>query len=666
MNKLSFIGKGPTNISFEKKVVISKQIIKFLKNHKEHMVQFTVKELIDYMNHGLTVLLTDENYNLLGFAKLYQWIVKNKIKGYEFSSWISLYPGNGIGKEIVNMICNLHKNINPKTDLFAIISQDNNSAISTLKKIGATEIPIPYYVKNLLAGKPEVCIDLKTINNFKDNSMNTSKIYEGIYTKGPSKKTDQFIMDPTMTVLENKLAPYYLMETIAHNLMTAKNGIVPKNSAKKILKTLLMLLEESKNQNIVNPVVGDVHENVEKKLTDEIGDEAGWFHIARSRNDQTIVDQKLFTKKHLLDLFEELANLENILLKKSEEYKDTIMPGFTHLRSAMPSSFGFWWQAYLDQIIDFHKVLKTTYETYDQSPLWAGASYGVNWKIYPKMTAKLLGFSEPLNNGLSAINKRGIEDAVIISQLAVFSTLLSKIMEDLIIWSIPELNYISISEEFTTGSSIMPQKMNPDIAEKIKSKSAKMIANLNHDLIAIKGTPSGYNRDSAEVKISIMASIDEALSTISITNEMLSKIVANSEAMKKGVISSLPTKLADELVKKYQIPFRLAHKIVGKTVALVNGNVSEIMSKTIEKAIELIMNKKISIKEDLVKEIFDIENALKQYQYIGAASPKHVSIVNKTLKKEVIKFETWSKNQKKKFISSKTNLLKEVNKFINN
>jgi argininosuccinate lyase len=193
-----------------------------------------------------------------------------------------------------------------------------------------------------------------------------------------------------------------------------------------------------------------------------------------------------------------------------------------------------------------------------------------------------------------------------------------------------------------------------------------MIANLNHDLIAIKGTPSGYNRDSAEVKISIMASIDEALSTISITNEMLSKIVANSEAMKKGVISSLPTKLADELVKKYQIPFRLAHKIVGKTVALVNGNVSEIMSKTIEKAIELIMNKKISIKEDLVKEIFDIENALKQYQYIGAASPKHVSIVNKTLKKEVIKFETWSKNQKKKFISSKTNLLKEVNKFINN
>ncbi|TRZ52269.1 hypothetical protein D4R99_03075 [bacterium] len=144
--------------------------------------------------------------------------------------------------------------------------------------------------------------------------MKNTKIYGGIYAKGPSKKTDQFIMDPTMTVLENKLAPYYLLETIAHNLMTAKCGIVPKKSAKKILMGLLKLLDKAKNGQLVDPLIGDVHENVEKLLTESIDEEAGWFHIARSRNDQSVVDQKLFTKKYLQDIFGVLNKLENILL----------------------------------------------------------------------------------------------------------------------------------------------------------------------------------------------------------------------------------------------------------------------------------------------------------------------------------------------------------------
>src|SRR3989344_996481 len=191
--------------------------------------------------------------------------------------------------------------------------------------------------------------------------MKNQKIYGGIYTKGPSKKTDQFIMDPTMTVLESKLAPYYLLETIAHNLMIAKQGIVPKSAAKKILKSLMELILKNQAKSIVNPSIGDVHENVEKLLTESIGKDASWFHIARSRNNQTVADQKLFMKKYLLDIFEELNKLENILLKKAYIYKDTIMPGFTHMRSAMPSSFGFWWQSYLDQALDLYKVLKSIF-----------------------------------------------------------------------------------------------------------------------------------------------------------------------------------------------------------------------------------------------------------------------------------------------------------------
>lgn len=664
MNKTAFVGKQFKNIPFEKKIHITKQVIKFLKLNKDHMVQFSDKELLDYMDKGLTVLLTDNNYNLLGFAKLYPWIMKNKVKGYEFSSWISKYPGNGIGKEIVNLVCDLHKNIGSDTDLFAMISEDNSIAISTLKKLGAIEITTPFYVKNLLNGKPEVCIDLKNIISYQKKFMKSDKIYGGIYTKGPSKKTDQFIMNPTMTVLENKLAPFYLLETIAHNLMTAKCGIVPKNIAKKILQDLLNLLNKAKIKQLVDPLIGDVHENVEKLLSESIGEDAGSFHIGRSRNDQTVVDQKLFTKKYLLDIFEELNKLENVLLKKASIYSNTVMPGFTHMRSAMPSSFGFWWQAYLDQILDLHKVFKNVFEVYDKCPLGAGASYGVNWKINPKFTAQKLGFSKPFNNALSAINNRGIEDANIISQLTIFLTILSRMMEDLIIWSMPELNFIAISEEFTTGSSIMPQKMNPDIAEKVKSKSAKLIGNLNHVLVAMKGTPSGYNRDSAESKIAIIDSLEESLSTVSITCDMLDKIIPNPEAMKKATISSLPTKLADKLVEEYQIPFRLSHKVVGKIVGLVKGDLTKINSIIVETAIKEIVNKNFVVNQKLINDTLKVENALNQYDYQGSPKPYFVFQVNNLLEKEVSELSKWVKKTKRKFFQTEKDLYQEVKSFI--
>ncbi len=490
--------------------------------------------------------------------------------------------------------------------------------------------------------------------------MKNTKIYGGIYSQGPSKKTDLYIMDQQMTLLENKLAPYYIKETIAHNLMTAKQGIVPKKSAKKILKNLLSLLGPAKTGSLVDPAVGDVHENVEKILTDSIGEDAEWFHIARSRNDQATTDQKLYTKKYLLDIFDELGKLEYILLNKSDQYKDTVMPGFTHMRSAMPSSFGFWWQAYLDQVLDLHKVLKSVFEIYDECPLGAGASYGVNWKIDPSFTAPMLAFSKPLDNALSAINNRGIEDANIISQLAILLTILSRMMEDLIIWSMPELDYVHISEEFTTGSSIMPQKMNPDIAEKIKSKSSKLIANLSHVLIAMKGTPSGYNRDSAESKIAIMASLEETLGTLSITCDLLEKVSPNSESMKRGVISSLPTKLADVLVSKLHIPFRTAHKIVGKTVSLVKGSIKDIDKATVEAAIKDMTDKEMFIDQGLIDSALNTQEALDQYQYEGAAGPSYVQAVNTKLKQAIKNLCSWTKIQKKILIKAEHDLYLEV------
>ncbi|MEK7110206.1 MAG: lyase family protein, partial [Patescibacteria group bacterium] len=230
--------------------------------------------------------------------------------------------------------------------------------------------------------------------------------------------------------------------------------------------------------------------------------------------------------------------------------------------------------------------------------------------------------------------------------------------------SLPELNYVEISEEFTTGSSIMPQKMNPDICEKIKSKSAKLIANLNHVLIAMKGTPSGYNRDSAESKIAIMASLDETLNTISITNDMLAKVIANPKAMEKGVVSSLPTKLADKLVEEYQIPFRLSHKIIGKIVGLVKGDLVKINSLLMETVIKEITGIDFPVNQKLINDTLNVKNALNQYSYQGSPKPYFVFQMNNLLKKEVIQLSKWVKKTKKRFSQAEKNLYQEVKSFI--
>ena len=494
--------------------------------------------------------------------------------------------------------------------------------------------------------------------------MRNNKIYGGIYTKSPSKKTDLFIMDATMTMLENKLIPYYLWETIAHNLMICKQGIVPKRITKKIVKELLKLSEKTKNQLLVDPLIGDVHENVECQLIKSLGNDGGWFHIGRSRNDQSVTDQKLFTKKLFLDFFEKLSQLELILLNKSEQNKEVVMPGFTHLRSAMPSTFGFWWQAYLDQILNAHSILKTTYQAVDSSPLGAGASYGVNWKIDPLFAANRLGFSKVFTNALSAINARGIEDAMIISNLTIFLIILSRMMEDIIIWNMPELNFISIPEEFTTGSSIMPQKINPDIAEKIKSKSSKLVGNLNHVLVAMKGTPSGYNRDSAESKIAIVNSLEECILTVSITSDMLQKIAPNTNVMKKAIFSSLPTKFADILVGKYAIPFRLSHKIVGKIINIVKGDLTKIKGEMVENVIKEVTQINCTVSQKLINEAFNGENSLVQYDYLGSPNPYYISQVNDLLKKNIDDLYEWMKKKKNEFSQAQKKLYKEARNFI--
>ncbi|MBL7150828.1 argininosuccinate lyase [Candidatus Microgenomates bacterium] len=494
--------------------------------------------------------------------------------------------------------------------------------------------------------------------------MKNSKIYSGIYKKEPSKKVDAFLLDEKQQKVDSLLVPYYLWETIAHNLMLVNQKIINKKIGKKILKALVKLYEKADKEGFfLDPEKGDIHENFEKILTGMIGKDGGWFHLARSRNDQIFCDQKLLTKKLFFDFGQSLVKFCQVLGEKSQQYPKVIMPGFTHLRTAMPSSFGFWWQSYLEQIIELEKILQKIFEVTDKNPLGAGASYGVNWPINPEETAKNLGFAACFKNSLAALDSRGFHEFYLVSCLSALVIILSRMMEDLIIWSLPQLDFIKIDEKLTSGSSIMPQKMNPDIAEKIRSKTGLIVANLNSLLIALKGTPSGYNRDSAETKIVIVQSLSEVKSVLDTASFLIKEVVPNKEKMLAAAADSLAVKLADVLVQKCKIDFRSAHKIVGKSISLA-GSLENINSEILAKSGWEIAGKKIEAEDELIKKAINPQKALSLYGYQGSPNPSKVLKVSKVLVKENKDFEIWLENKKENFQKAEKNLIKKVKKFL--
>jgi argininosuccinate lyase len=495
----------------------------------------------------------------------------------------------------------------------------------------------------------------KTI--YYSTKMDNQKIYGGIYKSGPSKKTDEFVMDRLQFDAEKEVAYYYLLETLAHNYMLAEEKLVPLDSSKKIIGELLELIESFDKENYLEDNSGDVHENTEKILKEAIGEDAGWVHVARSRNDQSRTDQKLFVKDNLHKVFEKLSELVNVLVKKSDDNKSIIMPGFTHLRVATPSTFGFWWQSYALQLIDELNILQKIYEVQDKSPLGAGTSYGVNWPINTETTSSLLGFAKSLRNALEEINSRGINEIHVLSSFASISTILSRMMEDVIIWSMPELDYIGIGEEHTTGSSIMPQKMNPDIAEKIRSQVGNITGAVISTLINIKGTPSGYNRDSADTKIAITQAMWKFIATLDIVSEMLSKIEPKPENMKKSIKTSLATKLADEICKNYQIPFRQTHEIIGSSIKKAGGDVEGIDNQLLQQSIFEVTKQQIELPVNFVNEIMNIERAIDQYQYKGSPNPKFIEEVNREAESEIVDIIEWNNQNIDRFHQSINKLI---------
>ncbi|MDQ6991441.1 MAG: argininosuccinate lyase [Mariprofundaceae bacterium] len=354
----------------------------------------------------------------------------------------------------------------------------------------------------------------------------------------------------------------------AHARMLTKQNILNDDDLSLILSGLDEIeaeIEAGKFEFLI--ALEDVHMNIEKRLTDKIGDAGKRLHTARSRNDQVTTDTRLYLRKRTDAMMLRIRGLQAVLLNLAETHADTIMPGFTHLQTAQPVTFGHHLLAYLEMFERDVARFEDARNRMNQCPLGAAALAGTTFDIDRHFTAKALGFDAPTANSLDSVSDRDFI-MELLAAASICSIHLSRFSEELILWMSAQFSFIELPDAFCTGSSIMPQKKNPDMPELVRGKSGRIIGGLVSILITIKSLPLAYNKDMQEDKEAIFDAYDNLEGCLRVFTDMLPDMTVNKEAMHKAASSgfSTATDLADALVRA-GVPFRDAHEVVGKSVA---------------------------------------------------------------------------------------------------
>ncbi|HEL2729763.1 TPA: argininosuccinate lyase [Streptococcus suis] len=366
---------------------------------------------------------------------------------------------------------------------------------------------------------------------------------------------------------DQKLAKYDIQGSLAHVKMLGATGIINQEEAQVIQAGLEELLEEHEAGKLVFDIRNeDIHMNIESLLTDKIGSVAGKLHTARSRNDQVATDMHLYLKDTLFQVISKLTNLQEVLLDVAEQHVETIMPGYTHLQHAQPISFAQHLLAYYNMFSRDSERFVFNMQHTDVSPLGAAALAGTTFPIDRQMTSDLMGFAKPYSNSLDAVSDR---DFILefLSNASILMMHMSRLCEEIINWCSHEYQFVTLSDTFSTGSSIMPQKKNPDMAELIRGKTGRVYGNLVGLLTVMKSLPLTYNKDLQEDKEGMFDSVETILVSIDILAGMLQSMTVHKERMAQSTEKdfSNATELADYLASK-GLPFRQAHEIVGKLV----------------------------------------------------------------------------------------------------
>ncbi|RSJ67768.1 Argininosuccinate lyase 1 [Streptococcus oralis] len=366
---------------------------------------------------------------------------------------------------------------------------------------------------------------------------------------------------------DHQLAKFDLMGSLAHVQMLGQTGILSLEEAEQIQDGLKALLRDLEARELHFDIANeDIHMNMEVLLTEKIGPLAGKLHTARSRNDQVATDMHLYLKEQLGHVLDKLANLNSVLLDLAEKHVETIMPGYTHLQHAQPISFAHHLMAYYNMFQRDSERFAFNLKHTDLSPLGAAALAGTTFPIDRQLSSDLLGFQQPYTNSLDAVSDR---DFILefLSNASMLMMHMSRFCEEIINWCSFEYQYISLSDSFSTGSSIMPQKKNPDMAELIRGKTGRVYGHLLGLLTVMKSLPLAYNKDLQEDKEGMFDTVETILNSLDVLAGMLSSMQVNKAKMQQSTENdfSNATELADYLAEK-GLPFREAHEIVGKLV----------------------------------------------------------------------------------------------------
>ena len=431
--------------------------------------------------------------------------------------------------------------------------------------------------------------------------------------------------------IDKRLYEEDILGSIVHTQMLVKQKIIKEEKGLKIIKGLKKIeIEIKKNKFKFKKKYEDIHLNIEKRLFSIIGEDAGYLHIARSRNDQVITDFKVWIKKSSKEIVESLNILIKSFIKKSNENIQTIMPGFTHLKNAQPISFAHYLLAYVEMFKRDQKRFNNNIDYIDECPLGVGALAGTSYKIDRNFTSKKLGFKKPTANSIDTVSDRDFA-LDFLSSSSICAMHISRLAEEIIIWNSDIFRLIKINDKMLTGSSIMPQKKNPDPAELIRGRAGKNFGLLQSMLTTMKGLPLSYYKDMQEDKAIVFESYDIILGSIIITNELLKNLKPNKERMfllsNRGFTTA--TDFADYLVQNHDLSFREAYKISAKLV-----NYAEKNKKTLN---QLSFKEVLKFKNNLNKDVmnvFDVKNSVNLKTSYGGTSTKNIKKMISRLKKE--------------------------------
>jgi argininosuccinate lyase len=408
----------------------------------------------------------------------------------------------------------------------------------------------------------------------------TEKLWGGRFTA----PTDQFVEEFTASIMfDQRLYRYDIEGSIAHARMLAKQAIIDDDDAEAIIQGLREILLEIEAGELEFKVsLEDIHMNIEARLIEKIGPVGGKLHTARSRNDQVALDVRLYLRDEIKALADFLASLQDALLEQAETNLGVIMPGYTHLQTAQPVLFSHHMLAYYEMLKRDAGRFCDLYKRVNVLPLGAGALAGTTFDIDREFVAEQLSFDGVTRNSLDTVSDRDFAIEFCAAS-AILMMHLSRLAEELVLWSSADFNFVELSDAFCTGSSIMPQKKNPDVPELVRGKSGRVYGNLVSLLTLMKSLPLAYNKDTQEDKEPLFDTIDTVKGCLKVFADMIREMQVNAEPMRIAAARgfSTATDVADYCVRK-GIPFRQAHEIVGKTVRYCIENGKDIPELTID------------------------------------------------------------------------------------